>query len=141
LGNRQMADGSWTTVAFANAQYPFTGGAYQVVDATATTPGTYQYQLVAEQMNGTVQTLATASVVAGSPVVVTLQVAGGYACLNWTGGAAPYQVQMCTSLTPAPGANATVAWVNVPLSNPATNAVVVPVTNPAAFFRVQSLGF
>lgn len=50
---------------------------------------------------------------------------------EWQGGSGLYQVQQTTSVTPA-------VWANLGPPTAATN-LAVPMTNPAAFFRVQSL--
>jgi WD40 repeat protein len=51
--------------------------------------------------------------------------------LEWQGGSGLYQVQQTTSVTSA-------VWANVGSPTAATN-LAVPMTNPTAFFRVQSL--
>ncbi len=50
---------------------------------------------------------------------------------EWQGGSGRYQVQQATSVNAA-------VWANIGSATTATN-LAVPMTNPAAFFRVQSL--
>ncbi len=68
------------------------------------------------------------TVIAAPPIVVSADLQANALLLNWTGGIAPYQVQLTTNLIP-------LAWQNlgVPINR---NSVSVPLTNEAAFYRV-----
>ena len=67
-------------------------------------------------------------VLAAPPIVGSAVVQGNNLMLNWTGGIAPYQLQMTTNLLNP-------AWQNLgaPMSG---SSLSVPLTNAAAYFRI-----
>jgi hypothetical protein len=68
------------------------------------------------------------TVTAASPIVAALALQGTNALLNWTGGIAPYQVQMTTNLSSP-------TWQ--PLGPPTNSAsLLVPASDTAAFYRI-----
>jgi len=70
----------------------------------------------------------TITVVPAPPIISTISVQGGNLLLSWTGGIAPYQVQMTTDLVNS-------AWENVggPVSS---SSLPVAPTNAATFYRI-----
>jgi hypothetical protein len=68
------------------------------------------------------------TVTPASPIVAALALQGTNALLNWTGGIAPYQVQMTTNLSSP-------TWQ--PLGLPTNSAsLLVPASDTAAFYRI-----
>jgi hypothetical protein len=69
------------------------------------------------------------NVIAAPPIVAGVTFDGTNVLLNWSGGIAPYQVQMNTNLSEG-------NWDDVSgLIN--SNTLFIEPTNPAAFFRIQ----
>ena len=68
------------------------------------------------------------TVLPAPPIVPSFLVAPNALWLNWSGGIAPYQLQMCTDITAS-------NWSNVgdPIGS---NSFVILPTNPAAFYRL-----
>jgi hypothetical protein len=147
--NRLTADGEYDDqVAGAVSLNSPIGGLYSVEDPTATAPGTYQYQLVEQDIYGIVTTLGYCTVMVGSPagsadspIVVTISLEGGSILLQWTGGTPPYVVEKTTSLVPSTSAKPnfvggqSTGWQ--PVSTNTANTVLLPMEDPAAFFRVS----
>jgi hypothetical protein len=69
----------------------------------------------------------------GAPIRMAAQREGGAVRLNWRGGNRYYQVQRRNDL-------ASGEWQNVGWFTTATNLLLSPGTEPAAFYRVQDLG-
>jgi hypothetical protein len=62
------------------------------------------------------------------PMMAAITLQDTNVSLNWTGGIAPYQVQIATDFT-------ALAWQ--PLGTPTSaNSLLLPATNPAAFYRI-----
>ena len=141
--NRLSTDGQYDDqVGFAFSANSPDGAVYGAVDTTATAPGTYQYQLVEQDIYGDANVLGNCSVVI-APIVLTINAQGGNVVLHWTGGTSPYHLYQSTAL----GSTGSVAhvvggtvpgWTEVPLSDSSTNSAVVPVSGPAGYFRVSS---
>ncbi|MEI6073970.1 MAG: SdrD B-like domain-containing protein [Verrucomicrobiota bacterium] len=150
--NRKNAQGQWELVAYVVASNSVSGAAYGVVDATATAPGSYEYQLVEEDMDGTSYNLDYCKVVVGSPVIVTIEMEPDGIRVRWTGGAAPYHLEKTTAqmsaalvARTAPVGNkaaaavdSSVGWVEVPLPDQSTNTILLPQEAAHSFFRVRS---
>jgi hypothetical protein len=68
------------------------------------------------------------AVIAAPPIVLNAGWQGDSLLLNWTGGIAPYQVQLTTNLSNP-------AWQNLGIPTGGNNVTVAP-TNPAALYRV-----
>jgi hypothetical protein len=67
------------------------------------------------------------AVSAAPPILATITNTVGSLSMNWSGGIAPYQMQMSTNLA--------ASWANVGGSI-SSNAFVISPTNPAAFYRI-----
>lgn len=63
-----------------------------------------------------------------APIALAALLDGTTLVLNWSGGVAPYQVQMTTNTTET-------LWQNIGAATTATNATMFP-TNTAAFYRI-----
>jgi len=78
--------------------------------------------------NATMAILVTAPV--SSAITLQISAQGAQILLNWTGGAAPFQVQMASDLTSA-------AWADVGLSQTNSDLLLpLPFSNSASYFRV-----
>jgi hypothetical protein len=147
--NRQTAAGDWEEVAFGFALNALAGGSYDALDATATVAGTYQYQLVEDQMVGAPAVLGYCTVVVGGPVL-SIALEAGNIRLTWQGGEPPYHLEKCSGLGQASqvaGQNKTVhtvsvppatGWVEVPLPDASTNTILLPKAADAAYFRLRT---
>jgi hypothetical protein len=65
---------------------------------------------------------------AAPPLIASLALNGPNLLLNWSGGVAPYQVQMTTNLSGAP-------WLNFGSSLSGTSIIIIP-TNDSSFYRI-----
>jgi hypothetical protein len=63
------------------------------------------------------------------PINLQISIQGGQILLSWTGGTAPFQVQMASDLT-------NLAWINLGASQ-TNSSLLLSITNTAAFFRIQ----
>ena len=150
--NSKNPDGQWEPVSFTLALDSITGGTYTSWDVNATVPGTYEYQLVEEQMSGADLVLANCSVVVGDPIYLTIRLINTNTDIQWSGGVPPYRLFVSTDLNSSSiksngvdaiaktgiGVNNISTWMEVPLSSSSTNEAVLPTTTGSSFFRVTS---
>jgi hypothetical protein len=68
------------------------------------------------------------TVIAAPALTASITAQGGNLMLNWTGGIAPYQVQVATNLS-------TIEWENFGSATGGTSLLLAP-TNSAAFYRI-----
>ena len=148
--NSKNPDGQWEPISFTLALDSITGGTYTSWDANATIPGTYEYQLIEEQMSGADIVLANCTVVVGNPIYLTIRLINSYADVQWSGGVPPYRLFVSTNLNNSSsksnsinansitgfGVINTSAWTEVPLSSSSTNEAVLPTTTDSSFYRV-----
>jgi hypothetical protein len=73
-------------------------------------------------------TTVNIAVIAAPPITASIMPQGGNLLLSWSGGLAPYQIQMTTNL-PA------TLWLNVGGATIATSSLISP-TNTAGFYRI-----
>jgi len=150
--NSKNPDGQWEPVSFTLALDSITGGTYTSWDVNATVPGTYEYQLVEEQMSGADLVLANCSVVVGDPIYLTIRLINTNTDIQWSGGVPPYRLFVSTDLNSSSiksngvdaiaktgiGVNNISTWMEVPLSSSSTNEAVLPTTTGSSFYRVTS---
>jgi hypothetical protein len=74
------------------------------------------------------QSTLNIAVIAAPPIVSKMSVEGSNLSLNWTGGVAPYQVQMTTNLSNPD-------WENLGGTISGNNLIILP-TNAATFYRI-----
>jgi hypothetical protein len=141
---RRTADGDWVLVNddLVPALNTITGGTYSFRDTAISAAGTYTYKLIEWTDSGEQNFAGVTFVTINPPLRITTTVLeGAQLRLAWTGGAAPYHLEKQvnaagTGVTrvAVPGAG----WEEVPLADPTATSALVPVSDPAAFYRVRS---
>jgi hypothetical protein len=127
------ADPNGDTITFAKVSGPawlsVAGGGGLSGTPVSSNDGTNVFTVSATDPGGLSTTGAMSLVVIAAPSIVTSAgLQGNQLMLGWTGGIAPYQVQMTTNL-------ANPVWQNagVPLGG---NSLLVSPTNGPAFYRI-----
>ena len=140
---RQTDGGAWVQVNrdLVLALNSMTGGTYKVQDPGAAIPGTYVYKLVEWRDDGRESEVGTYTLSVFEPVRLTSATRqGALLKLEWQGGMPPYRLEKRLSLDGSGTAPSTVTgdtWSEVPLSDPSATGALVPMGEPAAFFRIR----
>ena len=110
-----------------------TGGQYSVVDTTAAIPGTYTYQLVEWDLDGSPSVVGVYQLaVSTQPQFIKVQPQNGQLLLEWQGGVAPYRLEHRRQLT------GTEVWTEVLLRDPNATKWVVPLDAGSGFYRISN---
>ena len=110
-----------------------TGSKYSVVDTTAAIPGTYTYQLMEWDLDGTLSEVGVYQLtVSDQPRFTKVESRTGQLLLEWQGGVAPYHLEQRSQL------GGTEQWVEVPLADPNATTLQLPLVGTSGFYRISN---